>query len=83
MDLPISPQSRNLGWAKYVSMKAMPGRPPGTTLLDRADISYLFSSLMYSHRAENHRVDVVDLDPYGTAAPFIDAAVQCVKDDGM
>jgi hypothetical protein len=27
-------------------------------------------------------VDVVDLDPYGTAAPFIDAAVQCVNDGG-
>jgi tRNA (guanine26-N2/guanine27-N2)-dimethyltransferase len=28
-------------------------------------------------------VDVVDLDPYGTAAPFLDAAVQAVRDDGM
>ncbi|KAF8831268.1 hypothetical protein HHX47_DHR1000749 [Lentinula edodes] len=32
------------------------------------------------HRTD--RVDVVDLDPYGTAAPFIDAAVQAVKDEG-
>ena len=38
---------------------------------------------MYNHRAERNRVDVVDLDPYGTAAPFIDAAVQCVNDGGM
>ena len=38
---------------------------------------------MYSHRDEKKRVDVVDLDPYGTAAPFIDAAVQCVKDNGQ
>ena len=38
---------------------------------------------MYSHSPENTRVDVVDLDPYGTAAPFIDAAVQCVKDGGQ
>ena len=42
-----------------------------------------FSTLMYSHRDEKNRVDVVDLDPYGTAAPFIDAAVQCVKDNGQ
>ena len=42
----------------------------------------LLSSLMYNHREEKNRVDVVDLDPYGTAAPFIDAAVQCVKDEG-
>ncbi len=39
--------------------------------------------LMYSHSPERHRVDVVDLDPYGTAAPFIDAAVQCITDGGM
>jgi len=38
---------------------------------------------MYSHREPKKRVDVVDLDPYGTAAPFIDAAVQCVVDGGQ
>lgn len=40
-------------------------------------------SLMYSHREDRRRVDVVDLDPYGTASPFIDAAVQCIKDGGL
>ncbi|OBZ75596.1 tRNA (guanine(26)-N(2))-dimethyltransferase [Grifola frondosa] len=40
-------------------------------------------ALMYNHRVERQRVDVVDLDPYGTAAPFIDAAVQCVNDGGL
>ncbi|KAF9535308.1 N2,N2-dimethylguanosine tRNA methyltransferase [Crepidotus variabilis] len=40
-------------------------------------------SLMYNHREEKNRVDVVDLDPYGTAGPFIDAAVQCVNDGGL
>jgi tRNA G26 N,N-dimethylase Trm1 len=45
---------------------------------------YLFhSALMYNHRAERARVDVVDLDPYGSAAPFIDPAVQCVADGGL
>lgn len=44
--------------------------------------SHYLSSLMYSHREEKRRVDVVDLDPYGTAAPFIDAAVQCINDGG-
>ncbi|KAL1956692.1 hypothetical protein VTO42DRAFT_6942 [Malbranchea cinnamomea] len=29
------------------------------------------------------RYDVVDLDPYGTAAPFLDAAVQAVCDGGL
>lgn len=26
---------------------------------------------------------IIDLDPYGTASPFIDSALQCVEDDGM
>lgn len=30
-----------------------------------------------------HRFDVVDLDPYGTAAPFLDAAIQCLQDGGL
>lgn len=38
--------------------------------------------LMYEHRHPTKRVDVVDLDPYGTAAPFIDGAVQAVADGG-
>lgn len=37
---------------------------------------------MYQHR-ENKSFDVIDLDPYGTAAPFIDAAVQSVSDGGL
>ncbi|KAF8625803.1 hypothetical protein AX15_005190 [Amanita polypyramis BW_CC] len=40
-------------------------------------------TLMYAHREEKNRVDVVDLDPYGTAAPFLDAAIQSVNDGGL
>ncbi|EKM55583.1 uncharacterized protein PHACADRAFT_256307 [Phanerochaete carnosa HHB-10118-sp] len=40
-------------------------------------------ALMYNHRSGRHRVDVVDLDPYGTAAPFIDGAVQAVNEGGL
>lgn len=40
------------------------------------------SDLMYSHRSEGKHVDCIDLDPYGTAAPFIDAAVQSVSSGG-
>ncbi|KAL2005036.1 hypothetical protein VTN00DRAFT_2886 [Thermoascus crustaceus] len=29
------------------------------------------------------KFDVIDLDPYGTAAPFMDAAVQAVSDGGL
>ncbi|KAK3936281.1 S-adenosyl-L-methionine-dependent methyltransferase [Diplogelasinospora grovesii] len=31
---------------------------------------------------KSEKYDVIDLDPYGTAAPFLDAAVQAVRDDG-
>ncbi|TWU76595.1 RNA methyltransferase tRNA(m5U54)methyltransferase [Metarhizium rileyi] len=32
--------------------------------------------------SKSHKFDVIDLDPYGTAAPFFDAAIQSVRDDG-
>ncbi|KAL4923342.1 S-adenosyl-L-methionine-dependent methyltransferase [Aspergillus undulatus] len=34
-------------------------------------------------RDDTGKFDVIDLDPYGTAAPFLDAAVQAVKDEGL
>lgn len=39
--------------------------------------------LMYQNRQYKMRFDVIDLDPYGTAAPFLDGAVQAVKDGGL
>ena len=39
------------------------------------------NTLMYSRRT--NRVDVVDLDPYGTAAPFLDAAIQAIAGEGL
>lgn len=37
---------------------------------------------MYSF-SDKKGYDVIDLDPYGTAAPFIDAAIQAINDDGL
>ncbi|KAL6454789.1 TRM1 tRNA [Candida maltosa Xu316] len=31
----------------------------------------------------SEKFHVVDLDPYGTAAPFIDSAIQCLEDGGL
>ncbi|KAH6687712.1 S-adenosyl-L-methionine-dependent methyltransferase [Plectosphaerella plurivora] len=31
---------------------------------------------------KKNKYNVIDLDPYGTASPFLDAAVQSVRDDG-
>ncbi len=38
---------------------------------------------MYMQRKAKRLFDVVDLDPYGTAVPFLDAAVQSIGDGGM
>ncbi|PWY98732.1 N2,N2-dimethylguanosine tRNA methyltransferase [Testicularia cyperi] len=40
-------------------------------------------TLMYMHREPTKRFDVVDLDPYGSAAPFLDGGVQSVSDGGL
>lgn len=40
-------------------------------------------SLMYNHREDRKKFDVVDLDPYGSAAMFLDGAVQSVADGGL
>lgn len=39
--------------------------------------------VFYKALASKKRYDVVDLDPYGSAAPFLDAAVQVVSDGGL
>jgi tRNA (guanine26-N2/guanine27-N2)-dimethyltransferase len=41
------------------------------------------SMLMYNHRKTEEQFDVIDLDPYGSAAPFLDSAVQAVADGGL
>ncbi|XP_013367631.1 PREDICTED: tRNA (guanine(26)-N(2))-dimethyltransferase [Chinchilla lanigera] len=39
--------------------------------------------LMYQHQKVSERFDVIDLDPYGSPAPFLDAAVQAVSEGGL
>lgn len=39
-------------------------------------------SLSKGKPGASDKYDIIDLDPYGTAAPFLDAAVQAVRDDG-
>lgn len=38
---------------------------------------------MYQHRISKSRFNCIDLDPYGSPSPFIDAAVQSVSDGGL
>uniref|UniRef100_A0A8C8STQ9 tRNA (guanine(26)-N(2))-dimethyltransferase n=1 Tax=Pelusios castaneus TaxID=367368 RepID=A0A8C8STQ9_9SAUR len=39
--------------------------------------------LMYKHKAEKEPFDIIDLDPYGSPAIFLDAAVQAVSEGGL
>ena len=39
--------------------------------------------LMYQHKQKKDRFDVIDLDPYGSPTPFLDAAVQAVSEGGL
>lgn len=38
---------------------------------------------MYSHQSMEDRFDVIDLDPYGSPAIFLDGAVQAIRDGGL
>ncbi|KAH0397171.1 N2,N2-dimethylguanosine tRNA methyltransferase, partial [Aureobasidium melanogenum] len=53
-------------------------------------IGHMYHAAYYTPTPEDgpsahtqHKYDVIDLDPYGTAAPFLDAAVQALNDGGL
>ncbi|KAI8063518.1 N2,N2-dimethylguanosine tRNA methyltransferase [Gongronella butleri] len=39
--------------------------------------------VMYQAVGSNQKYDVVDIDPYGSAAPFVDGAIQAVEEGGL
>lgn len=39
--------------------------------------------LMYEKRKDKDFYDIVDLDPYGTAVPFLDASIHAIEDGGL
>lgn len=34
-------------------------------------------------RKEKKYFDIIDLDPYGTAVPFLESAISCLEDGGL
>jgi len=47
-------------------------------------MSHMYSFVSHpSEKDHDKKYDVIDLDPYGTAATFLDAAVQAVNDGGL
>ena len=52
--------------------------------VERAEISCLDANLFLAQRfREKDKLDFIDIDPYGSPAPFIDLAVSAVKVDGL
>ena len=47
------------------------------------ELNFVQNRPRYNHRATQQQFDVIDLDPYGSAAPFLDSAVQSVSDGGL
>lgn len=49
--------------------------------------AYMYSKVGIEQQGSSgttiHRFDVIDLDPYGTAAPFFDSALQAIQDGGL
>lgn len=49
--------------------------------------AYMYSKIGNEHHypapSYVHRFDVIDLDPYGTAAPFFDSSLQALADGGL
>ncbi|CCF56838.1 hypothetical protein KAFR_0B05430 [Kazachstania africana CBS 2517] len=41
------------------------------------------NALLYREKGQNNRFHVIDLDPYGTVTPFIDAALQNIEENGL
>lgn len=58
---------------------AFNGIAPGRIQPSQADATLL----MYLCREPHTQFDVIDLDPYGTAVPFLDGAVQSIVDGGL
>lgn len=66
----------SVDWAPPPRGKALPSR----AVIDGENAGC--SVFMYQHRAEEARFDCVDLDPYGSAVPFLDAAMNAIADGG-
>nr|XP_027193957.1 tRNA (guanine(26)-N(2))-dimethyltransferase-like [Dermatophagoides pteronyssinus] len=54
--------------------------PASLMEIQQGDINYL----LFKNKYENNiKFDVIDLDPYGSIAPFLDSAISNIKDRGL
>ncbi|KAL5622025.1 hypothetical protein BROUX41_005970 [Berkeleyomyces rouxiae] len=76
----------------YIQLNAEHNKLSGKIQVSRDDaIAHMYRRIAddlskrdkHGNPSSSNRYNVIDLDPYGTASPFIDAAVQGVKDGGL
>jgi len=76
----LKPEAAELAAANAASNGCCAGTAGGVEARAGDAIAYMYS---YLDRHPSERFDVIDLDPYGTAAPFLDAAVRTVANGGL
>jgi len=77
---------RNLSHNGIDTTRVVPNKGDATWvhqgLINSKINSLSWSMVMYEHRQPGTQFDVIDLDPYGSAAMFLDSAVQSVSEGG-
>ncbi len=61
---------------KNFAFNDIPEEKTEVTAMDAID-------LMYERRKLKDLYDVIDLDPYGTASPFLDSTIQAIENGGL
>ena len=86
----VSAIQRNIEYNKVPLSKVIPNCDDAVALMQR--LGHQSRSTLYrnTHDSDNisqllssEKMDVVDLDPYGTAAPFLDSAISCAEEGGL
>lgn len=54
-----------------------------TAFVSRDPSSSSSADIVFEPMLQQELMDVVDLDPYGSASPFLDGAFRCIKEGGM
>ncbi|KAJ9444986.1 hypothetical protein DIPPA_70116 [Diplonema papillatum] len=81
---------RNLDYNNVPQSKVVPNCDDAVSLMQRLGTSLSKKQLLSvsdegaaSVLLASEKMDVVDLDPYGTAAPFLDSAISCAEEGGL
>ena len=80
-DRPIEIIANDLSEKAIVAIRSNVEQHPE---IDNITVNHADASIfMHQRRAENRRLTIIDLDPYGSPAPFLDSAIQSISDGGL